>query len=399
MHQVSSDNPAAFFVTEGPLTADAPCYVERPADTDFYESLRAGRYCYVLSPPQTGKSSLTLRTTARLRADGIAAAILTLSQCQALTAEDWYRGLLEQIGSAFGFAEELQAFWPAHAFLGPLQRWLQALQTVVLARHTGAVVILLDELETISKAFDASELLAGLRECYNRRTSEPALRRLSFGLLGIAVPGDLLREARLTPLNIGRRIELTDFTLPETGTLMSGLAGTAAHAHKLLRRIHYWTHGQPYLTQCLCQALVKSTPLPTVRLTPREVDRLCANIFFRLAAGLPNKHFRAIHVELSREPALQQELLTLYAQVRARQALPKDKTESIAILVQRVGLLRFTNGQPQVRNRIYERVFDCKWIRAQAAPFSNLPQQHVRWTIVLLFSFLLSLLWWIFSQR
>src|SRR5205823_13847489 len=82
-----------FFVIGGTLRHDAPCYVERRADGELYAALQRGEFCYVLTSRQMGKSSLMVRTAARLREDGVAVAVLDLTTLgQNLTAEQWYGG-------------------------------------------------------------------------------------------------------------------------------------------------------------------------------------------------------------------------------------------------------------------------------------------------------------------
>jgi hypothetical protein len=70
-----------------------------------------------------------------------------------------------------------------------------------------------DEIDAVrSLPFSADEFFAGIRESYNRRSQDPAWERLAFCLLGVATPADLIRDTRMSPFNIGRRIVITDFT-------------------------------------------------------------------------------------------------------------------------------------------------------------------------------------------
>jgi hypothetical protein len=145
-------------------------------------------------------------------------------------------------------------------------------------------VVFIDETDAVrSLPFSTDEFFAAIRECYNRRTREPAFRRLTFCLLGVASPTDLIRDTRMTPFNIGRRIELTDFTESEASVLAVGLevgdADTpgrpAKEARRLLKRILHWTGGHPYLTQKLCQRVASEPGIHT----PAGVDRLCRSLF------------------------------------------------------------------------------------------------------------------------
>jgi WD40 repeat protein len=303
---ITSDS---FFVTGGTLPIEAGSYVVRQADTDLFESLREGEFCYVLNTRQMGKSSLMVRTAVRLRAAGFSVAVLDLTAIgQNLTAEQWYDGLLSRLGRQLEVEDQLDDFFRKQAKLGPMQRFMDAVAAVALPRFQ-PLIIFIDEIDAVrSLPFSVDEFFAGIRECHNRRADDPLYRGLTFCLLGVATPSDLVTDTRMSPFNIGRRIELTDFTAEEAAPLAEGLAvrphsaggesersgaalrldavqpptrgidtdlqvnGTAAgadpgasgteprrepdrYARQMLARVLYWTAGHPYMTQRLCRAV------------------------------------------------------------------------------------------------------------------------------------------------
>lgn len=216
-----STTEAAFYFTDGTMGIGLPSYVERQADRDLFQGLLRGEFCYVLTSRQMGKSSLMVHTTQKLRHAGARAIALDLTaNGQNVTPEQWYDGLLSRAGRQLQLEDELETFWKSHMGMGPAQRFFSALTEIELPRSAALLVIFIDELDVVrGLPFSTDEFFAGIRETYTRRAFEPELNRLTFCLLGVATPFELIRDPGVTPFNMGHGFRLDDFTREEAAPL------------------------------------------------------------------------------------------------------------------------------------------------------------------------------------
>lgn len=361
-------NQSDFFVTGGALLADAGSYVARAADSDLLTALRAGEFCYVLTTRQMGKTSLTVRTAAQLRAEGRAVVVLDLTAFgQNLDVEQWYFSMLSNVATKLNLEDEMEAYWEANLRRAPLHRFMGAIREVYLERKRKPLTIFVDEIDVVRslRQFKADEFFAGIRECYNRRSEDPRLQRLAYCLLGVATPSDLISDQRMTPFNIGRGIEIADFTRDEAAVLAAGLSPYRQTALALLDRVLYWTGGHPYLTQRLCAEVAKAAVE-----TPRAVDGICTSVFLTADASRRDENLQFVRERLLRSEIDPVAILDAYARVCRGERFSFDDHDPVLNELRLSGIVRVVNGSIAPRNRIYSSVFDLKWVRA------NLPQQE-----------------------
>jgi hypothetical protein len=212
-----------------------------------------------------------VRAAARLREAGAMTVTLEVSALPVdLAPESWYKQLLDCLGEQLEIQEGLETFWQEEKRFSPLQRWMGALQEVVLPRlgvgrqasgvgtadpnaprsmpNATNLVIFIEGIDAVRELpFSTDEFFAGIRECYNRRTEDREFCRLTFCLIGTSRPTELIRDARTTPFNIGRRFEIPDLSEVEgSAPAQSGRRWRNGVA-VLLKRALDWIGGEPYL--------------------------------------------------------------------------------------------------------------------------------------------------------
>ena len=359
---------ARFFVAGGTLRTDDACYVTRSADSQLYDALRSGEFAYVLTSRQMGKSSMMVRAAKALRANRFLVAVVDLTALgQNVSADQWYFTLAERIALQTGTElEVVDEVWEGQ-LRSPLQRWVRFLEQIVDG-FDGRIVIFIDEVDVVqSLSFATDEFFAAIRQFYNRRAEEPKFDRLTFCLLGVAAPSDLIRDPQTTPFNVGRRIELTDFSREETAVLEAGL-GDDPRAHSSLERVFHWTSGHPYLTQKLCQSIAGDN-------AEGDVDALCEDVFLGHRARERDDNLLFVRERMLNARVDRAALLTLYSRILRRKTVRGDDANPAVTELRLTGICEPMQGNLRVRNRIYARVFDRHWV-ADSMPGAELRRQR-----------------------
>jgi Tol biopolymer transport system component/tetratricopeptide (TPR) repeat protein len=362
-----------FFQAGGALEPSAPSYVARQADQELMQAVLASEYCNLLTARQMGKSSLMVRTVSRLRSQGVRTIAIDLTAIGTeVSAGEWYFGLVSQFSRQLGLPLDEVIWWNEHKQLGPLQRFSHFLRQIVLEEIQEPIVVFVDEIDSTLGLPFTDDFFATIRATYNARASDPVYKRLTFVLVGVARPLDLIKTRTRTPYNVGTTIDLRDFTAEEAQVLLTGLETVyQGQAERILERVLYWTDGHPYLTQKVCAEIVAEDR----DWTDGHIDALVERLFLTEGSRKEtNLQFVRDRIRESRERA---EMLRLYRKVRANRGVVDEERSHIKSQLKLTGLVKAaSSGELTVRNRIYAHVFDQQWIK------ENMPVSPRQWIAV-----------------
>ena len=351
----------------GPLDVGISSYIKRKADTELYENLVAGHFCYVLAARQMGKSSLSYKIGQKLIKENWVVTwvdIASIKKNNAAKNKVCFSFLRDVISYTEIKTSFLRAWWKENELSPPMKRLSLFLEEVVLDQITQPIAIFVDEIDYLidddrKATFNASDFFKEIRALYGKRNANPALNRLHFSVFGVATPDDLMINEKGTPFNIGKPIEVKNFSANEVLVLQEGFQNAPTVNKALMQEVFHWTGGQPFLTQELCFKLNKK------EIEFGEIKAFVANKVQELFLdkGILNYiHFKDIQKRMIIDGRFNLSMLNLYREILKNKVYKINERNPAILHLKLTGLVKENKSNLIASNFLYTQIFDQNWL-------------------------------------
>lgn len=343
----------------GALPANAKTYIEREADTMLYNALREAKYCYVLNARQVGKSSLRVQISDRLTNEGYKCVNIDITSIGAkdIKVEEFYFSFVFAMIEQLGLDEDIFfELWDSLERLTIINRFAKIMDKI-LDECPDNIVIFLDEIDSLLSIdiFSTDDFFAVIRNFYNMRSEDSKYNRLSFTLFGVATAEDLMRDSSRTPFNIAHNIKLTQLNITESMPLIHGLTNQSIEAPKILEKVFAYTSGTPYLTQKILEH-ISSNPIDNLS----DIDKIIDEVFIK--QGFEETNISNIQNRILNQKDYSVKMLNLISSL-LKVPIKSNDGDLSQIYLKLSGLVKNENGYLVYTNKIYEEIFNSKWLR------------------------------------
>jgi hypothetical protein len=381
----------------GSLPIESPTYIKRDADSQLFDALKNREFCCLLESRQTGKTSLSFRTGKRLKEVGIFYLYHYMGKNSPKNSEQWYKeqiiaiivdslinykiDLLNENTTLKDVSTKLEKWWEARPGSN-LRKYEDFLEGHLLENIRGDIVFCIDEIGSVIEfPFSTDEFFEFIRGCHEDRRSKPQYSRLTFCLIGLASIDDLIRNKNEnTPsFNIGTSVTLspfpTDLNNEKSLKTMQPLLNAGIEDISTFQEILNWTGGQPFLTQKICDLIVKKRQSTHPQFTNVEevvISEIINN-------WQDDTHFTTIQTKLVGNQKKAFETLDLYKEILEKRQIEYDCRSEGQTALRLSGLVLKNEGKLKLYNRIYEQIFNPSWVKQEKAKLRLYIEEFDSW--------------------
>jgi hypothetical protein len=246
----------------GGVSSESPFYIRREADNELREQLELGEPTTLIKGPrQSGKTSLIAQGLRTVRSAGSRAIVTDFQRLGSnLYADEseFYQALAANLARQMRTDYDLDWDWNWDKVYGPTSNLDEFIRSLIAVQDT-RIVWFMDEADWLFSTSFADSFFALVRSWHNVRAlaSDSAWSKFSVVIAYATEAHLFIQDINQSPFNVGRRIELKDFTLRQTEELNKRY-GEPLRGIDQVHEVQDLLDGQPFLTRTAFDTLLRS---------------------------------------------------------------------------------------------------------------------------------------------
>lgn len=330
-------------------------YVHRDADRQLKNIIKdMGRPGYVLVSRQMGKTNLLFNAKRELESQDDVFVYLDLSN-----HFDNARSCFENI---INTAIEINAerFKEVSFLINEKRKEIKDLPPhkqhtnelrMLLSAIKGKLVIILDEIDALTKTNYSDQIFSQIRSIYFSRVNFKEFEKLTYILSGVIEPTEIIKDSKISPFNIGQQIFLNDFSKEEFEKFIKN--SRLDINDEIKERIYYWTSGNPRMTWDVCSEVENKLKYDT--LSVEDIDKIVSAIYFKAFDKPPIDNIREI---VRKDKEIRNAIIEI--EYNKGGEIP-DKTKRKLYLT---GIINYYENEVKIKNEIIRKSLSLNWIKA-----------------------------------
>jgi len=322
-------------------------YVQRDADRQVKNIINdMGRPGYVLVSRQMGKTNLLLNAKRKLETPDDVFVYIDLSN-PFENAKSCFENIIDT-----AIETNPEKFEAVEKTI--LERRKALLETPPHKQHTnelrlllksisGKLVIILDEIDALTKTKYSDQIFAQIRSIYFSRVNFKELEKLTYILSGVIEPTEIIKDPKISPFNIGQKIFLNDFSRDEFEQFLNN--SKLDLNQKIRDRIFYWTNGNPRMTWDVCSEVENQNKRH--ELTEENIDKIVTDIYLTTFDKPPIDNIR----ELAKKD---REIRNAIVEIEYQKG--KEVSDKVKSKLYLSGIINYEENDIHIKNQIINNI-------------------------------------------
>jgi hypothetical protein len=333
----------------------ADLYVKRDADRQLRTIIHdMGRPGYVLVSRQMGKTNLLLNAKRELQDENSVFVYSDLSS-PFNSASSCFQNIIDLTVETSGdrFSSVYKSILEKRKESNDIPAHKQHVNELrlLLKSFSGKIVIILDEIDALTKINYSDQIFSQIRSIYFTRANFPELERLTYILSGVVEPSEIIKDPKISPFNIGQKIFLNDFSKQEYESFLE--LSKLNIASDIKDRIYYWTNGNPRMTWDICSEIENLIEVYS-EITLDLIDKTIFDLYLKSFDRPPVDNIREI---VKNDYELRKAIAELY------NANEVNISQEVKNKLYLAGIINYEDTAVVIKNEIIRQSLSVEWLK------------------------------------